>query len=190
MDPARTKATFADLLGLGEDVRAEIIDGVIEVAPAPLPRHSRAQRVLGRRIGGPFDDDHDDGGPGGWWIFLEVDVQLAVHDVVRPDLCGWRRDRLVDPWDVRPITIVPDWIGEVLSPSNAATDRVKKRRLYARHRVPYYWLVDPATRTLEALHLRDDMWVELGSWGDGDVVRIDPFAEVELDVGRLFPPVP
>jgi Uma2 family endonuclease len=67
---------------------------------------------------------------------------------------------------------------------------VKKRRLYAAHAVPYYWLVDPGTRTLEALHLRDGVWVELGSWGDGDVVRIAPFSEIELDVERLFPPHP
>jgi Uma2 family endonuclease len=189
VDPARTKATFADLLALGEGDRAEVIDGAVRIAPAPPPRDSRAQRVLGRCIGGPFDDEDGDGGPGGWWIFIEVDVQLAIHDVVRPDVCGWRRGRLVDPWDTRPITAVPDWICEVLSPSNAVTDRVTKRRLYARHRVPYYWLVDPGARTLEALHLRDDVWVELGSWGDGDIVRIDPFADIELDVGRLFPPL-
>jgi Uma2 family endonuclease len=190
LDPAAHKATYADLLVLGEDVRAEILGGAIEVGPAPLPRHSRAQRVLARQIGGPFDDDHGVGGPGGWWIFIEVEVELSVHDVVRPDVCGWRRERLPDPWDDRPIRVAPDWVCEVLSPSNAANDRVKKRRLYAAHAVPYYWLVDPGTRTLEALHLRDGVWVELGSWGDGDVVRIAPFSEIELDVERLFPPHP
>ena len=188
MDPARTKATYADLLALGEDARAEIIDGTIETAPAHLPRHARAQRVLGRCIGGPFDDDHDTRGPGGWRILPEVDVQLGPHDVVRPDLSGWRRERLPDPWDHRPIVVAPDWVCEVLSPSNVATDRVTKRRLYAASVIAYYWIVDPSRRTLEALHLRNGVWVELGSWGDGDSARIAPFEAVELEIERIFPP--
>ncbi|HHH27508.1 MAG TPA: Uma2 family endonuclease [Polyangiaceae bacterium] len=163
--------------------------GELVVSPSPLPRHSRAQRALGRFVGGPFDDDDGRGGPGGWWILLEVDVELGPHDVVRPDLAGWRRPRLPSPWDERPVRIVPDWIGEVVSPSNAARDRVDKRRLYAEHGVGHYWIVDPGARTLEALRLDGASWVEVGSFGDGDVARIAPFEAIELDVGRLFPPL-
>jgi Uma2 family endonuclease len=65
---------------------------------------------------------------------------------------------------------------------------VTKRRLYAAHGLPYYWLVDPTARTLEALKLDAHAWVELGVWGDGDLACIDPFAAVELEIGRLFPP--
>ncbi|MEM6789286.1 MAG: hypothetical protein AAF715_17315 [Myxococcota bacterium] len=59
-------------------------------------------------MGGPFDDDDGHGGPGGWWIFVEVDVALSTHDVVRPDVAGWRRERLRDPGEKRPIEIGPD----------------------------------------------------------------------------------
>jgi hypothetical protein len=54
------------------------------------------------------------GGPGGWWSLPEVDVRLARHQIVRPDVAGWRRERLPEPWDVRPIDVVPDWICEVV----------------------------------------------------------------------------
>lgn len=64
-----------------------------------------------------------------------------------------------------------------------------KRRLYAQHEIPFYWLVDPSQRTLEALQLDNGRWIELGSWGDGDSARIEPFAAVELEVSRLFPPI-
>jgi hypothetical protein len=50
--------------------------------------------------------------------------------------------------------------------------------------------VDPLARTLEALRLEEGVWIELGVWGDGDLARIEPFAAVELDVSRLFPPSP
>lgn len=189
MQAPEALATYDDLLALPPDRRAEIIAGELHASPSPRPRHSRTQRALGTFIGRPFDDDDGHGGPGGWWILVEVDVRLSPHDIVRPDLAGWRRERLgADPWDTLPIDVVPDWICEVLSPSNAAHDRVIKRRLYARHRVPHYWIVDPHTRTLEALRLEGDLWVETGSWGEGDLARVEPFEAVELDIGRLFVP--
>ena len=188
-DPARKLATYDDLLALPEGVKAEVIRGAVVTVPAPLPRHSKVQRSLSRFVGGPFDDDDGHGGPGGWWILLEVDVRFDRHDVVRPDLAGWRRERLRAPWDVRPIDVVPDWICEVISPSNGRHDRITKARLYAEYGVPALWLADPDQRVLEALVLRDGVWVEAGRFGDGDVVRIPPFEAVELDVGRLFPPL-
>ena len=181
-------ASYEDLLRLPDDARAEILGGEVVVSPAPLPRHAKAQGALAHFIGAPFDHDDGRGGPGGWWILLEVDVRLSPHDVVRPDLAGWRRERLLDPWDMRPIDVTPDWICEVVSPSNAATDRVKKRRLYAKHGVRHYWIVDPVERTLEAVRLEGDTWIEVGSYDDAAVARIAPFEAVELAIERLFPP--
>jgi Uma2 family endonuclease len=128
------------------------------------------------------------GGPSGWWIFAEVDVSLGPHDVVRPDLSGWRRERLVRPGTVRPIEVVSDWVCEVVSPSTAARDRVTKRNLYARAGIPYYWIIDPDARVLEALSLRDGVWLECGVYDDSATARIPPFEAIELEVGRLFLP--
>ncbi len=186
--PARTLATYADLLALPSDVRGEVIGGQLVTAPAPLPRHSHVQRAVGRFIGGPFHDDDGRGGPGGWWIFVEVDVALGPHDIVRPDLAGWRRERLARPGAVRPIQVAPDWVCEVLSPATAARDRVHKRALYARAGVPHYWLIDPEARVIEALALRDGAWLEVGVYDDASVARVPPFELVELEVGRLFLP--
>ncbi len=186
--PQRKLATYADLLALPEDTRAEIIAGDITLSLAPLPRHSKVQGSARRFLGGPFDDDDGHGGPGGWWIFVEVDVALSRHDIVRPDLVGWRRERLPQPGAVRPIEVVPDWVCEVLSPSTAARDRVTKRRLYAQAGIPYYWLIDPELRALEALALRDGAWVELGVYDETATARIAPFDAIELEIGRLFLP--
>jgi len=117
-----------------------------------------------------------------------VDVALGPHDIVRPDLAGWRRERLPRPGNARPIEVVPDWGCEVLSPSTSARDRVTKRHLYAQAGIRYYWLIDPEARVLEALTLRDGGWVELGVYDDTAKVRIEPFEAIELDVGRLFLP--
>jgi len=192
MEAAKKLATYDDLLALPEGVRAEIIHGVLVSPPAPLPRHSSVQGKLRRFIGGPFDDDDGLGGPGGWWIFLEVDIRFAPHEIVKPDLAGWRRDRLQDPWDVRPIDVVPDWICEVISPSNAGTDRVTKRHLYASSGVAHYWIADPAARTLETYRLDAGTrrWVDSGAFDAASTAGIPPFEAVELNLGRIFPPAP
>jgi Uma2 family endonuclease len=186
--PQRKLATYADLLALPQDTRAEVLGGELILSPAPLPRHSKAQGSARRFLGGPFDDDDGHGGPGGWWIFVEVDVMLGPHDIVRPDLSGWRRERLSQPGRVRPIEVVPDWVCEVLSPSTAARDRITKRRLYAQAGIPFYWLIDPELRAVEALALRDGVWVELGVFDDTATARIAPFDAIELEIGRLFLP--
>lgn len=172
-----------------EGVRAEIVAGEISTQPGALPKHSRVQGSLTRFIGGPFDGDDGRGGPGGWWILGDVDVRFTAHDIVRPDVVGWRRERLPSPWDTRPIDVAPDWICEILSPSNAAHDRVHKAELYARHGVAFYWIIDPNERTLEAFELAARRWVMLGSYDGSRVARIAPFEAVELEVGRLFAPV-
>lgn len=187
--PPKKLAVYADLFALPDDVRAEILGGQIITSPSPLPRHGRTQRSIGRYIGGPYDDDDGNGGPGGWWILMEADLQLSTHDVVRPDLCGYRRERLRNPGDMRPLTVVPDWICEVLSPSTTAHDRVTKRALYAKSGVTHYWMVDTEARVLEAFTLVNGEWMLKGSYDDSARARIEPFGEVELPVGRLFMPV-
>lgn len=181
-------AIYEDLLSLSEDVRAEVLAGEIVTAPAPLPKHSKAQGAIRSFIGRPFDDDDGHGGPGGWWIFVEVDIALGAHDIVRPDLVGWRRERLLDPGEQRPITVVPDWVCEVLSPSTAARDKVQRRSLYAARGIPHYWIVDVDARTLEAFELQDGRWVLAGSYDEHAAVAIPPFEAIELEVGRSFLP--
>jgi Uma2 family endonuclease len=91
---------------------------------------------------------------------------------------------------VRPIDVAPDWICEIVSPSNAAHDRVRKRRLYAEHGVAFYWLLDPLERTLEALRLEPAScaWMEIGSYDETSLAEIAPFDSIEIAVARFFPP--
>jgi Uma2 family endonuclease len=188
LSPSSKLATYADLLALPEDSRGEVLGGEIVAAPAPLPKPSNVQGAARRFLGGPFHDDDGRGGPGGWWIFVEVEVAFGPNDIVRPDLSGWRRERLVQPGKVRPIDVMPDWVCEIISPSSAARDRVTKRNLYARCGIPFYWLIDPEARVLEALTLRDGVWLETGVFDDSATARIAPFEVIELEVGRLFLP--
>jgi len=79
-------------------------------------------------------------------------------------------------------------ISEVLSPSTASLDRVKKLAIYARERVAFAWLLDPVARTLEVMRLDGDAgyWVLLSAHSGSEVVRADPFTEIELPLVSIW----
>jgi Uma2 family endonuclease len=186
-ETARRLATWEDLLATPDDGRKyEVLAGALEALPSPLPGHRFAQGVLVSELHAPFFGGR--GGPGGLWILIEPDVFLGVNDIVSPDLVGWRRERMPAFPGTRPITTIPDWIAEVLSPSNERRDRVHKAELYLTAGVPFYWIVDVGERTLEAYQSQQGAWVRLGAWTDGDTPRIPPFEAIGVDVGSLFPP--
>jgi Uma2 family endonuclease len=179
------------LAALPEQVVGEIIDGELFVSPRPSPRHALAASRLTIELGGPFDRGR--GGPGGWWILDEPELHLGSNVLV-PDLAGWRRERMPRLPDTAWFELAPDWICEVLSPSTGIIDRTRKLKHYARATVSWIWLVDPATRTVEVLHLDGEDWMLAGNFGGDEKARIAPFDAVELEVGALWeaalPPAP
>jgi Uma2 family endonuclease len=187
MTAAAKLATYADLLALPEHVKAEVLGGELVTQPSATLGHVRVQNRMDRVLGRFFDDDDD--GPGGWHLATEVDVRFTAHDIVRPDIVGWRRARLEGHYQL-PIDVIPGWICEVLSPSSTKRDRLHKFQLYARHGVPHYWLVDPDARLLEAYALDGGQWKNIGVYDETARARIAPFEAVELPVGRLFLPEP
>jgi Uma2 family endonuclease len=125
-------------------------------------------------------------GSGGWWLLFEPELHLG-SDTVVPDWAGWRRERMSRVPDAAFITLAPDWVGEILSPSTAAFDRAKKLRVYAREGVGHVWLIDPVARTLELLQLQSGRWSILGTHIGDETVRAEPFADVELRLADLWP---
>lgn len=185
-DPQRKLATVADLLAIPEEQRFhEIIGGELVRKAMPSARHGGAQGRVVRSVA-PYDRRPQPPRPGGWWFATEVEVELAPNEVYRPDVLGWRRERLPELPDQSPVTVRPDWVCEVLSPSNKRHDTIKKRRVYHRSGVPHYWLVDPAEETLEVYRWHQDGYLQVLAAERDDRVRPEPFDAVELRVGVLF----
>jgi Uma2 family endonuclease len=82
--------------------------------------------------------------------------------------------------------LVPDWICEVVSPSTAREDRVRKMRIYAREGLLNLWLVDPLARTLEVYGLESGRWVVRASHAGDATVRVEPFEAVALELSRWW----
>jgi len=180
---AMRAATYEDLMRVPDHLVAEILEGELYATPRPAVPHAMAASVLGSELGNPFQQGR--GGPGGWWILDEPELHLGA-DVVVPDLAGWRRAHLPELPNAAAITVAPDWVCEVLSPSTEALDRVPKLRVYARERVSHVWFVNPKTQTLEVLRLEGGAWMIIATH-DGDAsVRVEPFDAVSLDLFRLW----
>ena len=178
------RATYQDVLDAPAHQVAEIVEGTLHTHPRPAMPHARASWVLGGKIGGPFD--YGPSGPGGWWLSFEPEVHLG-EDIVVPDLAGWRRERMPEYPETAYVTLAPDGVCEVLSPSTRRLDLQEKRPVYAREGVAYLWLVDPADRTLEAFELRDGEWVLIACAKDDEPVSARPFDAITFNLGDLWP---
>jgi Uma2 family endonuclease len=183
-----TRGTYSlqDWLAQPEEAYLELVDGELIEKAAPGFDHGVAQgntiTAVGGQFGGPSGIANR---PGGWWLSLEVDV-LLDGNVFRPDIAGWRRERLADRPKLRPVTVRPDWICEILSESNRRHDTVVKLRHYHQAGVPHYWIVDGAERTLTVhRHTVDGYLVAMRADASARV-RAEPFDAIELDVAVLL----
>jgi Uma2 family endonuclease len=181
--PFDRPATYEDLVKLPDHLVAEIVDGELHASPKPAPAHVIAGSSLGVALGGPYF--HGRGGPGGWWILDEPELHLGP-DVLVPDLAGWKRERMPQRPDTAYFALAPDWVCEVLSPSTTRLDRTRKLGIYARERVAHAWLIDPLAETLEIFRLESGRWSLLAVHAGDDVVRAEPFGEIDLELALLW----
>ncbi|MFP5212662.1 MAG: Uma2 family endonuclease [Acidobacteriota bacterium] len=183
-DPATRKATHDDLYRLPDNMIGEIVSGELIATPRPSRSHALAASLLGGEIIPPYCHGRG-GGPGGWVIILKPEISLGA-DILVPDLAGWKRENYPANEPHNWISVPPDWICEILSPSTARLDKTRKMSIYAARGVAHLWLLDPTARTLDVFHLDAGRWMVVGLFVDGDKVRTEPFSEIEIDISSLF----
>ena len=105
-----------------------------------------------------------------------------------PDLAGWRVERVPELPDENPLTLVPDWTCEVLSPSTQRDDRVIKLPLYAREGVAHVWLVDPALRAVEVYEAERKRPLLAQTATDDDTLVLAPFDKPVTLTAWWLPP--
>jgi Uma2 family endonuclease len=178
---------YQQLEALPEGLTGEILDGQLHTQPRPSGRHGRASSTLEDALFGPYDRGR--GGPGGWWIFIELEIHFRRDlEIAVPDLAGWRRERMPDIPEGHRFEVVPDWVCEILSKSSTSKDREIKMPIYARYGVAYAWLVDPLAQTLEAYALGAGAWRKIGCYAKDDQVTLPPFDALELLLADLWVP--
>jgi Uma2 family endonuclease len=141
--------TYADYLIWSADYGDELVDGVAYVRepPGPTRLHQEIAFELSRQIANALDGKPER-------VYLApLDVRLPkngtaddqIDTVVQPDVFIVSDLRKLD---ARGVCGAPDWLAEVLSPSNTRHDKVTKLAAYERAGVPEVWLIHPIDRTV------------------------------------------
>jgi Uma2 family endonuclease len=176
----RVLLTYADYAALPDDGRRyELHEGELSVTPSPGTRHKRVKVNLfdillhharAHRLGELFD--------------APTDVILSDRTVVQPDIVFVDMQH-ASQISERGIEGAPTLAIEVLSPSSERIDRRRKLQLYADHRVPWYWIVDPSARGIEAYALAERAYRAVGHLAGEAPAALPPFDDLPLDPRAL-----
>ena len=158
LKPLKKGATYDDLRRVPDHFVAEMFDGELYASPRPAVPHTRAATRARRRARRS--------------VRFRPQRPGRVADPRRAGAALRQRRARAGPRRLAPratpalpdaayLTLAPDWICEVLSPSTEAIDRGQKLRIYAREGVAHAWLVDPSRQTLEVLALESGNFEQL-----------------------------
>lgn len=147
-----TAEEFFLLPNPGDGSQQELVRGEIITMPPPGGMHGVCCLKAGRRIGNFVED-----GPGGTVTCNDTGfVTERGPDSVRgPDISYWSKERLKEV-PVGYITISPDMLVEVLSPSNTSKQIREKLKEYFAKGVRLVWVIAPEDRTLTIYRQPDE----------------------------------
>ncbi len=181
MTTQRVVLAYKDYEALPADGRRyEIHEGELSVTPAPSPQHQMIvlniatllrSHVKAKRIGEV--------------LIAPLDVILSDTTIVQPDIVyleSVRRGAI----SRRGVEGPPTLVVEVLSPSTVLIDRNTKQQLYARFAVPFFWLVDPEGRTIEALVLGARGYSLAKRAAGNEPVSLPPFPDLTIIPASLW----
>ena len=173
--------TYEDLLEMPDDRnRYEIIDGHLEVTPAPSPDHQTVVLNLGSALMRHAKEHRL-----GRVFIAPCDVFFTDFNVVEPDIffVSSSRGSMVES---RLIRGAPNLVVEVLSPSTSRRDRTAKRQLYAQFGVSDYWLVDPIARKVEIYVLENGAYALSEVLDSMGTLRPRLFPDLEIRISEVW----
>lgn len=150
--PPRTAMEVYELLP--ETAHAEVIDNTLYMPPCPSFEHQdvSADLLTDIRV-------HTRKTKSGKCVDAPVALHLSDDEVVEPDLVFIRTERLDIVQDGK-IKGVPDFIIELLSPSNRSHDLKRKFNLYQQFGVPEYIIIDPLTKDVIHYVLQEGVYLQ------------------------------
>lgn len=169
-----------DYNNIPEKGRAELIDGyLIYNLESPSRFH---QTILGEMYTVINNYIKSKGGPCRVYPApFAVKLREDGKTIVEPDIsviCD--RDKLTD----RGCTGAPDWVIEIVSPSNPGHDYIKKLSLYEAAGVREYWIVDPRKEQILVYHLDKENF-GLSTYTFQDKIQVGIYEDLWIDFTEL-----
>ena len=158
---------------------AELASGRLEILPMPNLKHQRMLRLLLGLLEDAMPQD-------GTALFAPLPIRLFPGTIREPDLL------YIAP-ENRPAADVNypdhlDLVMEIVSPGPEARNRdyTDKRRDYAKAGIAEYWIVDAEDQCVTVLSLRDNRYVEIGTFSPGQVASGELLPGLRVDVSALM----
>ncbi|WP_300772516.1 Uma2 family endonuclease [uncultured Acetatifactor sp.] len=171
--------TEEDYDNLPENVRAELIDGQFYYMSAPSRIHQTILSELHIAIGTYIKSQ------GGSCRVYPAPFAVKLFEdrdtVVAPDIsviCD--RDKLTD----KRCSGAPDWIIEIISPSNPGHDYIRKLNLYADAGAREYWIVDPMVKEVAVYHLEKGSF-RAKAYTFQDRIAVNIYDDFQIDFQEL-----
>ena len=157
--------------------RVELFDGSLHVSPAPsLPHQHLSQELLVVLRAAAR--------AAGCRVFTGINLRLRPGRITIPDLLVSDnvpvRGSILEAHQVRLVC-------EIVSPSNAATDKVLKMHYYAVAGIGWYLLVEQETATLHLYRLSGDRYVEHSVTRPGGRLVLTEPVHAVLEPAALLP---
>ncbi len=181
--------TYEDYIKLPEGERVELINGSIyAMPPAPSRAHQKLVTEISRKIGNHIEKQN-----GNCEIYVApFDVRFVEDgetdeknkNTVQPDIsviCD--KSKLDDKGCMG----APDFIIEVVSPSNSSVDYVKKVYLYEKFKVREYWIINPISKTVTVYRLNIyELYGEPEKFSFEDRISVGIYENLELVLSELI----
>lgn len=148
--------TVEDYFAIPDEIRVELIDGVIYDMAAPTFDHQMIAGEIYRQVANYIMDNNGKCKAG----MSPIDVQLDCDDktMVQPDvliLC--KNEKIVKGR----VFGAPDFVLEVISPSTKRKDYFKKLEKYENAGVREYWILDPYKKQLLVFFFEGDIYAQI-----------------------------
>jgi Uma2 family endonuclease len=170
-----------DYLSLKTKKFVELVDGSIEVLPAPTIFHQLVAAYLMKCVEAFLKNS----GMAGLVVLAPMPVRLFPGTMREPDVVYLRPERITN---TRQQPDGADLVMEVVSPGaeNRERDFVDKRRDYAQAGIQEYWIVDPEGMNITILALSKDSYREHGVFSRGTSATSVLLRGLDVNVDAVF----
>ena len=175
--PQEKYYTIEDFYNLPDDIRAELINGQIVYMATPSSQHQIISSELHFTINSYIKSK------GGHCRALAapfgVQLRKGEDTVLEPDLCVICDSDKITP---RGCIGAPDWIIEIVSPSNPGHDYITKLGMYNDAGVREYWIVDAQSEYIHVYNLESG---DLKVYSFHDTVKVGIYEDLYIDFSSL-----